>query len=446
MEISSMEQLQPRQHYRPYPAYKDSGLEWLGEIPAHWQVRRLRFIANLNPPPSEVRRLAQDVEVSFVPMEAIGEYGRLDLTRTRPLADVRSGYTYFGDGDVVVVKITPGFENGKGALAAGLVNGIAFGTTELHVLRTTGEMEKRYLFYLTLTDAFRRLGEAGMYGAGGQKRVPEAFVEDLKHAVPSVNEQCAIADFLDRETARIEALVVKKEQLVELLQEKRTALITHAVTKGLDPTVPVKESGVDWLGEIPEHWEVKRLKFAAPAKVTKLDVKPEEGVYLGLEHVESWTGRILLDRQPGSIDSAVACFKAGDVLLGKLPPYFPKVTRPHFDGACTSEFLPLRPLAGFSQGYVMYCLLSPGYVRWLDSLTSGTKMPRVSLEHIGNGFIPAPSELEQRAIAGFLDRETARIDALIAKVQEATGLLRELRVALISAAVTGKIDVRGETV
>ncbi|MBV6522214.1 MAG: hypothetical protein MNPFHGCM_02360 [Gemmatimonadaceae bacterium] len=245
----------PRQ-FKPYPEYKDSGVAWLGEIPAHWEVKRLKFSAELNPSPLEARRLSQDAEVSFVPMEAVGEYGGLDLSRTKPLADVTSGYTYFADGDVVVAKITPCFENGKGALAAGLTNGSAFGTTELHVLRAHDAIDRRYLFYATVADAFRRLGEAEMYGAGGQKRVPEAFVENVKHPVPPAPEQRAIAAFLDRETARIDGLVSKKERLIELLQEKRTALITRAVTKGLDPTVPMKDSGVEWLGEIPAHWEI----------------------------------------------------------------------------------------------------------------------------------------------------------------------------------------------
>ncbi|MCC6764434.1 MAG: restriction endonuclease subunit S, partial [Deltaproteobacteria bacterium] len=216
---------------KPYPTYKDSGVEWLREIPAHWEVKRLKFGVELNPSPLAARRLAHDAEVSFVPMEAVGEYGGLDLSRIKPLADVGSGYTYFANGDVVVAKITPCFENGKGALAAGLTNGIAFGTTELHVLRALDAVDGQYLFYVTLSDAFRRLGEAEMYGAGGQKRVPEAFAENLKHPLPPEPEQRAIAAFLDRETARIDGLVAKKERLIELLQEKRTALITRAVTK-----------------------------------------------------------------------------------------------------------------------------------------------------------------------------------------------------------------------
>ena len=182
--------------------------------------------------------------------------------------------------------------------------------------------------------------------------------------------------------SRIDALVAKKERLIELLQEKRTALITHAVTKGLDPNVPMKDSGVEWLGEIPAHWEVKRLKFVAPARISKLDTKPDDAVYVGLEHVELWTGRLLLENQPETVDSVVASFRAGDVLLGKLRPYLAKVARPDFNGVCTSEILPLRPSAELIQSFLMYCLLNAPYVGWLDSLTYGTKMPRVSPEQV----------------------------------------------------------------
>ena len=198
--------------YNPYPIYQPSGVEWLGEVPTHWKVKRLKYAARLNPKASEAKRLTSDTEVSFVPMEAVGEYGGLDLSLTEQLIDVFQGYTYFSNGDVVVAKITPCFENGKGSLAGGLLNGIAFGTTELHVIRCRPELDNQFAFYLTLGDAFRKLGEAEMYGAGGQKRIPESFVSDLKHPIPPLPEQHAIAAFLDRETAKIDTLVTKKER------------------------------------------------------------------------------------------------------------------------------------------------------------------------------------------------------------------------------------------
>jgi len=185
-----------------YPAYKPSGVPWLGDVPEHWQPVRLRYRAKVNPTRSELNGTPGDLDVSFVPMESVHEYGGLTLDQTRPLAEVATGYTYFRDGDVLAAKITPCFENGKGSIADGLVNGIGFGTTELHVLRPYPDLDRRFLFYVTISHAFRRLGAAEMYGAGGQKRVPDDFIRDFRQPIPSSDEQKAIAAFLDRETAR----------------------------------------------------------------------------------------------------------------------------------------------------------------------------------------------------------------------------------------------------
>ena len=216
----------------PHPKLKSSGVEWLGEVPAHWEVKRGRFCADVNPQP--FRSLHPDSEASFVPMEAVGEYGGLNLSQTRYVFEVNSGYTEFKDGDVVVAKITPCFENGKGALATGLLNGIGFGTTELHVLRPFENLDVRFLFYFSISQVFRNMGEGEMYGAGGQKRVPPEFCKDIQIPLPPVEEQRAIATFLDRAIAKIDTLMTKIETAIERLQEYRSALITAAVTGKID--------------------------------------------------------------------------------------------------------------------------------------------------------------------------------------------------------------------
>ena len=202
------------------------------------------------------------------------------------------------------------------------------------------------------------------------------------------------------------------------------------------PYPEYKDSGVEWLGEIPAHWRTKRLKLLLPARTSKLDTKPENAIYVGLEHVESWTGRLQLETQPDSVDSVVSSFAAGDVLFGKLRPYLAKVARPDFDGVCTSEILPLRPASGCFQSYMMYSLLNAPYIRWLDSLTYGAKMPRVSPDQVGSSHAALPPMPEQRAIAAFLDREAANIDALVANKARLIELLQEKRTALITRAVT----------
>lgn len=204
----------------------------LGQISA--PMKRLRFLLRRQPTEAQRQRLMEATQVSFLPMEAIGESGELKLSEIREKEDVSSGYTLFFDGDVVVAKITPCFENGKGALMQGLLNGVGFGTTELHVLSPGPEVDGRFLYYVSVSEPFRKQGEAGMTGAAGQKRVPEDFVKDFRFNPFPLGEQRAIAAYLDRETARLDGLVAAKERVLGLLAEKRRALITRAVTRGVD--------------------------------------------------------------------------------------------------------------------------------------------------------------------------------------------------------------------
>ena len=250
--------------WKPYPAYKDSWVEWLGEIPEHWDIKRLKYLAKANPSKSELSSVDRKLLVTFLPMELV-QFGDISLGEDRALEDVYQGFTYFRNGDVLIAKITPSFENGKGALAKNLTNGIGFRTTELHVLRSKGLYHPEYLYYVTISYIFRTVGAVFMHGTAGQKRVEDYFIVNFPSPIFSIAEQQAIANFLDLETAKIDALIAKKLRLIELLQEKRTALISQAVTKGLNPDVPMKDSGIEWLGEIPEHWKVKKMKYVGKA-------------------------------------------------------------------------------------------------------------------------------------------------------------------------------------
>lgn len=217
----------------PSVPMKDSGVEWLREIPAHWQCRRLRFDLKMNPSKSEIQLDNQDL-VSFVPMEAVGEYGGLNLDIEKELSEIGSGYTYFSDNDVVVAKITPCFENRKGAFATGLKNGVAFGTTELHVLRASYNLLPEYLFNITMSHAFAKLGESEMFGAGGQKRVPESFFKDFTIGIPPILEQQEILNYIQDVRCKFSQRFDKVAEMISLLHEYRAALITNAVTGKID--------------------------------------------------------------------------------------------------------------------------------------------------------------------------------------------------------------------
>lgn len=218
---------------KPYAEYKDSGVEWLGEVPSHWEVKRFKNLARLNPPKSEISNTLPDIEVQFIPMEMVSENGKVSLKETRPLSEVYQGLTYFRDGDVIMAKITPCFENGKGAIVDNLENGIGFGSTEFHVLRPASGVSS-YIWYITKSIPFRKIGIMEMKGVAGQQRVPESFVSEFIVAVPPVEGQTTIATFLDKKNTQIDQLIEKTQQSIDLLKEKRAALITAAVTGKID--------------------------------------------------------------------------------------------------------------------------------------------------------------------------------------------------------------------
>lgn len=437
-----------------YAEYKDSWLECLEEVPAHWEVRRLRTVAELNPSKSEIADVERSTDVSFLPMEAIGDDGTLNLERTRPIAEVETGYTYFRDGDVTIAKITPCFENGKGALMRGLFGGIGFGTTELIVARpkpslVTGE----YLNWLFNSRLFRNHGEASMYGAGGQKRVPDDFVRNFYTAFPPLPEQTAIASFLDRETGKIDALIAEQEKLLVLLAEKRQATISHAVTKGLNPDAPMKDSGVAWLGGVPVHWRVSPLKYL---------VTFSSGSTPSKENLDYWDGDIpwasakdlkvetLHDTADHithlAIDNrAASLLPAGTVLVVVrgmiLARTFP-VTQIAAPMAINQDLKGVQPTDAVDSNYLAWLLRGSAdeSLQRLDEAGHGTKALR--MDAWSSMQLPVPLRDEQIEIASFLDAETAKLDALKDESERAIALLKERRSALIAAAVTGQIDVR----
>lgn len=439
---------------RRYERYKDSGVEWLGAVPAHWEMKRLRFVATINPSKSEIGDRARETEVSFLPMEAVGDDGSLNLDRTRAIGEVESGYTYFRDGDVTIAKITPCFENGKGALMRGLVGGVGFGTTELIVVRpianaTTGA----YLNWIFRSGVFRQQGEASMYGAGGQKRISEDFVRDFKFPFPPLTEQAALVAYLDRETAKIDTLIVEQQRLIELLSEKRQAVVARAVTKGLNPSAPMKDSDVEWLGSVPAHWSVQPLKHVADFR---------SGGTPDKSNLDFWDGAVpwasakdlkvddLFDTADHITDEAVAAgvaslVPANSVLVVVrgmiLARMFPVVTA-RVPMAINQDLKAVAPREGMHGEYLAWLLRASTAesLSRLDEAGHGTKALR--MDAWGAMRVPVPPPAEQQQIATYLKQACSVADAGLSDVQRGISLLRERRTALISAAVTGQIDLR----
>lgn len=213
----------------PKVKMRDSGIDWLGEIPEEWELKRLRFLCRLNPPKSECKENI-NIGVTFLSMDMVSKRGEINEGETRTMKDVYEGYTYFRDNDVLLAKITPCFENGKGALVRNLLNGIGFGTTEFHVLRVYKSISPEYLYFITYSTPFRKIGQANMIGAAGQKRIPENFVKDFTIGIPSIKEQNRIVLGLKSKLADIELLMGKLQLQNQKLQEFRQSLISNVVT------------------------------------------------------------------------------------------------------------------------------------------------------------------------------------------------------------------------
>lgn len=444
-----------------YPEYKDSGVRWLGEVPAHWDLMRLRRCVRLNPSKSEVAAMPRDLEVSFLPMEAVGDDGSLSLERERPIQEVETGYTYFRDGDVAFAKITPCFENGKGALMAGLSHGVGFGTTELTIARPIpGLMSSAFLHWVFRSPNFRSEGEASMYGAGGQKRVPDDFVRELIWAVPPESERERIATFLDRETAKIDALIAEQEKLLALLAEKRQATISHTVTRGLNPNAPMKDSGIPWLGEVPAHWDVRRLKRLTisieQGWSPQCESYPAEGVdEWGVLKVGCVNGGVFTPienkRLPDELEPIRAyALKRNDLLISRantrdLVGSAAVVPEDQPNLLLCDKLYRLRTNAGTCSPWFLAAFLGTPLVHLqieIEATGASSSMLNIGQSTILELDAPLPPLEEQLVIVRFVADELGRADQLVTEAKKAISLLAERRGALISAAVTGKIDVR----
>lgn len=440
-----------RQRYRSYALAEAATVT---ELPRHWNAKRMRFVCEVNPSKSR-RKLSDGTLVSFVPMEAVGEYGGLTLNAERAIEEIGAGYTYFEDGDVVVAKITPCFENGKGALAKGLANGVAYGTTELHVIRSSQIIRPRFLFYVTVAQHFRGIGESEMYGAGGQKRVPESFLKNFRVLLPPPEEQDRIVEFIDDELERIDALATKKRTFVELLNERERVLITEAVTRGLDPKGVLKKSGVQWLGQIPAHWRVKQLRhmirYGTVITYGIVQAGPDVGGG-GIPYIR--TSDMDGDELPlagylrtsPEIDAAYSRSKvsAGDLVIAiRATIGKPLIVPPELEGAnLTQGTAKFSPGPETSAEYVKLFLRSAGAVSEFARLSKGVTFKEITLEMLRKFVVLQPPLIEQEAIARYLNERLQSFNVVRKNTQKSLELLFEYRSALITNAVTGKIDVR----
>ena len=447
----------PNDGISPYPAYKNSGIEWLGRIPAHWEVKRLKHLL-AEPLKYGANEPAEHTEYNlprYIRITDIREDGTLRDDSFRSLPENIAKPYLLVAGDILFAR--SGATVGKTFRYHPSWGKAAYAGYLIRARLDNIQAFSNFVEYFTQSQGYTDWLQNTFIQATIQNVSAERYAS-LRISIPPLPEQRAIADFLDRETARIDGLVAKKERLIELLQKKRAALISHAVTKGLDPDVSMKDSGVEWLGGVPAHWEVKRLKSFATVQLSNVDKKSKEGEdkvrlcnYVDVYYNERIDKRI--DFMPATATSEqVRRFSlwSGDVVITKDSETWtdiavPSVVSEDLPGVlCGYHLAHIRPHAHCNGGFLSRLFSAIGPRDQYHITANGITRFGLTGESIRAGVFALPPLPEQRAIAEFLDRETAKIDALVTKVKEAIDRHRELRTALISASVTGKIDVRDE--
>ena len=423
--------------YKPYPAYKDSGVPWLGKVPEGWEVLPLKRITRLCTERAESRLFP-------IGLEHIESWsGRLIAPSEDP--EFEGDGTAFQKSDILFGKLRPYLAKAWLATCQGEAVG------DFHVIRVQSPHHPAFVQRILLSQDAISLIDGSTYGA----KMPRAswdFIGGLPIPIPRPNEQTAIAAYLDRETAKIDALIAAQRRLIDLLREKRSALISHAVTKGLNPDAPMKESGVPWLGKVPEHWVVCRLKHG----ISEMD----SGGTPDTSNTNYWSDNddgipwvTIGDMSGVDIVSETSKYVSNLGIQDKGLHLFPKGALLFSMYASLGHVAEIAMCATTNQailGLIPTPLTRQDFMkRWLQFLqtylveiASRNTQANLNAEKVRNLPFVMIGESEQAAIAAYLDRETAKIDILIAKTEKAIELAQERRSALISAAVTGKIDVR----
>lgn len=435
-----------------YPDYKDSGVEWLGEVPGHWEVMRLKRVAaiqyGIGEPPKYNDEGTPLIRATNVDAGKIRKEG---LVFVDPADIPTNRITWLAPGDIIVVR-SGAYTGDSAIIRSEHCPSIAGFDMVLHPSGCCPD----FLQYALLS---RYLKSHQIDLEKLRAAQPHLNAEELGSCLlllPPTPEQSAIAAFLDRETAKIDALVAEQERLIALLKEKRQAVISHAVTKGLDPSVPLKDSGIDWLGEVPAHWGTTRLKFIADVQsgvakgrdlgdsetiqVPYLRVANVQDGYLDLDDVATITiGKDELDRYS---------LMPGDVLMNEGGD-FDKLGRGHvWQGEISpcihqNHVFAVRPYGIESEWLNTLTSASCGRFYFMSRSKQSTNLASISSSNIREFAMTIPPKQERLAIIEYVAKEVGAITSLTAEAQRGIELLKEHRSALISAAVTGKIDVRG---
>jgi type I restriction enzyme S subunit len=431
--------------YQAYSEYKDSGLQWLGPIPTHWELMQSRrlFAQRKERARQGDEQLTASQKYGVIYQKLFMELEGQSVVQVFTGADILK---HVEKNDFVISMRS--FQGGLELCSyPGCVSSAYVGLIPIKHVRP--EFFK-YLF--KCSPYIQALQSTSNLVRDGQALRFENFSQVHLPCVPD-DEQKKIAAFLDHETAKIDALIEKQQRLIELLKEKRQAVISHAVTKGLKLNAPMKDSGVDWLGEVPAHWKVKKLKYLVDeplmygANEAAIDNNPNNPRFIRITDVND-DGSLRADTFCSLSEGIAAQFllKEGDVLLARTGGTVGKsfLYANTWGKCCFAGYLikaSLNQQIVLAEWFYQYAQ-TRYYWDWIDSVQIQATLPNVSAEKYNGFFVPTPPINEQMNIVAEIRRRTDKFDVLIAAAEQAVAYIKERRTALISAAVTGKIDVR----
>lgn len=416
--------------YAKYDSYKDSGVDWLGEIPTEWNlVPAFKYITENKVKNNE---LIENTVLSL-------SYGKIIVKPKEKLTGLvpESFEAYqIVNPNNIIIRCTD-LQNDKVSLRIGLVNDRGIITSAYLGLKVRSEYSAEYLYYyLYSLDTSKAI-----YKMGTGLRQNLSFRDFKRFTLPDISyeNQISIVNFLEQKTTQIDQAINLKQQQIEKLNEYKQITIQNAVTKGLNPDVKMKDSGIDWIGEIPEHWEIKKLKYVAKNYNSKVSSKDSSLRYLGMENVLPYKGEI--NDEISEVEGLANHFKAGQVLFGKLRPYLSKVYLADFEGICSTEFMVFETDENLLPEFLKTIMLSNNFVDNINSSTYGSKMPRANPDFINNQYIAVPHIKEQTNIVNHIKHISSPVREAIKRYEIQIERLKEYKTILINQAVTGKIKV-----
>ncbi len=438
--------------YQKYAEYKNSGVEWLGEIPCHWEAIKFAYVIDKvgdidHYMPNSVDHgipyvMTGDLKdrVSLIDFSSCKKVNEIDYKNLSKKIKTQRD-------DVILARYATIGTVSYVDIDADFLVSYSCVTIKPKVTKVSG----KYLFNYLKSDAFIQSIQMQV-NSNTQGNVGVDSLRSVKVIMPSLQEQAQIINFLDHETAKIDSLIEKQQKLIELLKEKRQAAISHAVTKGLNPDMPMKDSGVEWLGQVPEHWETTKIKYVAeltPKKGELLNTDNRLCTFVPMEKLK--LGSLIKDEEKpiSEVIGGYTYFRDGDLLLAKVTPCFENKNMVIASGLKngigfgSSEIYVLRSNSKVDSQFLYYRLQEDQFMELgVGSMTGAGGLKRVPSEFLNNFEFCLPPLKEQLTITEYLNQYLIKSELLMNKAESAIQLMQERRTALISSAVTGKIDVR----